>query len=48
MFSLLYGSGLRKAELLKLRVKDIDFEAKMVFVFNCWCGYSHCAGVTRS
>ena len=34
MFSLLYGSGLRKAELLKLRVKDIDFEAKTVFVFR--------------
>ena len=24
-FSMLYGCGLRKAELLKLRVKDIDF-----------------------
>ena len=34
IFSLLYGSGLRKAELLKLRVKDIDFEAKTVFVFR--------------
>jgi integron integrase len=34
MFSLLYGSGLRKAELLKLRVKDINFEAKTVFVFR--------------
>lgn len=34
MFSLLYGCGLRKAELLKLRVKDIDFAAKSVFVFR--------------
>jgi integrase len=34
MFSLLYGSGLRKAELLKLRIKDIDLEAKTVFVFR--------------
>jgi integron integrase len=34
MFSLLYGCGLRKAELLKLRVKDIDFESKNIFVFR--------------
>lgn len=34
IFSLLYGCGLRKAELLKLRVKDIDFSAKNVFVFR--------------
>lgn len=34
MFSLLYGCGLRKTELLKLRVKDIDFTAKSVFVFR--------------
>ena len=34
MFSLLYGCGLRKAELLKLRIKDIDFAAKSVFVFR--------------
>lgn len=33
-FSLLYGCGLRKAEFLKLRVKDIDFAAKTVFVFR--------------
>jgi len=33
-FSLLYGCGLRKAELLKLRVKDIDFAGKSVFVFR--------------
>ena len=25
MFSILYGCGLRKAELLRLRIKDIDF-----------------------
>lgn len=34
MFSLLYGCGIRKAELLKLRIKDIDFAAKSVFVFG--------------
>ena len=34
MFSVLYGSGLRKAELLKLRIKDIDFDAKNLFVFR--------------
>tara|TARA_R110000744_G_scaffold380205_1_gene500161 strand:- start:208 stop:1173 length:966 start_codon:yes stop_codon:yes gene_type:complete len=34
MFSLLYGCGLRKAELLRLRIKDIDFESKNIFVFR--------------
>ena len=34
MFSLLYGCGLRKAELLSLRIKDIDFESKNIFVFR--------------
>lgn len=34
MFSLLYGCGLRKSELLKLRIKDIDFASKSVFVFR--------------
>lgn len=34
MFSILYGSGLRKAELLRLRVKDIDFDNKSIFVFR--------------
>lgn len=34
MFSMLYGCGLRKAELLRLRIKDIDFSAKNVFVFR--------------
>jgi integrase len=33
MFSLLYVCGIRKAELLKLRVKDIDFAAKSVFIY---------------
>ncbi|GAB5391149.1 MAG: hypothetical protein Altm2KO_15860 [Alteromonas macleodii] len=33
-FSLVYGCGLRKAELLKLRVKDIDFDGKSVFIFH--------------
>ena len=30
--SLLYGSGLRLAEVLRIRVKDIDFEAGSLFV----------------
>ncbi|QBG34638.1 integron integrase [Litorilituus sediminis] len=34
MFSLLYGSGLRKAELLRLRIKDIDFDNHSIFVFR--------------
>ncbi len=34
MFSILYGSGLRKTELLKLRIKDIDFENRTVFIFR--------------
>ncbi|GAB2994708.1 integron integrase [Psychrosphaera aestuarii] len=34
MFSMLYGCGLRKAELLSLRVKDIDFGGNSVFVFR--------------
>lgn len=34
MFSMLYGCGLRKAELLKLRIKDIDFQNKSVFIFR--------------
>lgn len=34
MFSILYGSGLRKAELLRLRIKDIDFENQSIFVFR--------------
>lgn len=34
MFSILYGCGLRKAELLRLRVKDIDFESNSIFVFR--------------
>ncbi|QOL24961.1 integron integrase [Thalassotalea sp. LPB0316] len=34
MFSMLYGAGLRKAELLRLRVKDIDFENQSIFVFR--------------
>lgn len=32
MVQLLYGSGLRLMELLRLRVKDIDFDAGLVFV----------------
>ncbi|GAA0858830.1 integron integrase [Aliiglaciecola litoralis] len=34
MFSLLYGCGLRKAELLRLRIKDIDFDSNNVYVFR--------------
>ncbi|MDO6428779.1 integron integrase [Thalassotalea sp. 1_MG-2023] len=34
MFSILYGSGLRKAELLRLRIKDIDFANQSIFVFR--------------
>ncbi len=29
---LMYGTGLRKAELLSLRVKDIDFSSNNIFV----------------
>lgn len=32
--SLLYGSGLRLMECMRLRVKDIDFEFKNIRVFN--------------
>lgn len=32
MVQLLYGGGLRLMELIRLRVKDIDFEAGLVFV----------------
>ena len=32
MVKLLYGSGLRLMELLRLRVKDVDFDAGLVFV----------------
>jgi integrase len=34
MVSLLYGSGLRKAELLRLRIKDIDFGGNSIYVFR--------------
>lgn len=32
MVELMYGSGLRQAELLELRIKDIDFDSHNVFV----------------
>jgi integrase len=32
MVSLLYGTGVRLAELLRLRVKDIDFERNQIIV----------------
>lgn len=34
MIGILYGSGLRRIELLRLRVNDIDFEMKQVRVWN--------------
>ncbi|GAA0407391.1 integron integrase IntIA [Cocleimonas flava] len=34
MLGMLYGSGLRRIELLRLRVNDIDFEMKQVRVWN--------------
>ena len=33
MLSLLYGCGLRLNELLKLRIKNIDFDLNAVYVF---------------
>ncbi len=32
MVELMYGSGLRQAELLSLRIKDIDFDSNNIFV----------------
>jgi site-specific recombinase XerD len=32
IIQLLYGSGLRLSELVRLRVKDIDFDSKLIFV----------------
>jgi integron integrase len=34
MFSILDGCGLRKNELLRLRIKDIDFESNSIFIFR--------------
>ena len=34
MLSLLYGCGLRMSELLRLRVKDIDFGFNNIYVFD--------------
>jgi integrase len=34
MASLLYGSGLRLKECLRLRVKDIDFDYKQIVVLS--------------
>jgi integrase len=34
MFSILYGCGLRKAELLRLRIKDIDLSGNSIYVFR--------------
>lgn len=40
MMGMLYGSGLRRIELHRLRVKDIDFDFKQVRVWN-GKGYKH-------
>jgi len=32
MVKLLYGSGLRLMELLRLRVKDLDFDTRLIIV----------------
>lgn len=32
MLQLIYGSGLRISEFVRLRVKDIDFDAKIIFI----------------
>ena len=34
MISLLYGSGLRRIELVRLRVKDIDFDHLQIRIWN--------------
>lgn len=34
LIGLLYGSGLRRMELVRLRVKDIDFDLKQIQVWN--------------
>ncbi|MCK9526438.1 MAG: phage integrase N-terminal SAM-like domain-containing protein, partial [Limnochordia bacterium] len=34
MVALLYGSGLRRIELVRLRVKDIDFDYRQIRVIN--------------
>ena len=39
MASLLYGSGLRLMECLRLRVKDIDFEYRQITVRD---GFKYC------
>lgn len=38
MFSILFWSGLRKGEMLALRVCDIDFDNKAIDVENSWNG----------
>lgn len=39
MFAVLFWTGLRKGEMLALRVCDIDFENKAIDVVNSWTGY---------
>lgn len=38
MFSVLFWTGLRKGEMLALRVCDIDFDNKTIYVENSWNG----------
>jgi len=40
MAGLLYGSGLRRIELMRLRVNDVDFDLKQIRVWN-GKGYKH-------
>ena len=44
----LYGSGIRKADLLKLRVKDIDFTSKIVSVFRGKSGKDRKGGTDKA
>lgn len=39
MFNVLFWTGLRKGEMLALRVCDIDFHNKAINVENSWTGY---------
>ncbi|MDY6856700.1 MAG: hypothetical protein SWO11_18735 [Thermodesulfobacteriota bacterium] len=35
MAKLLYGSGLRLMECIRLRVRDLDFERKLIYAASC-------------
>ena len=47
MVELLYGAGVRVAELCKLSLNDVDLEARTVRVTDCGVG-GGCTGVTDS